>query len=87
LENRNPNPNLALIARNGEEEEEAVEGVVLLLRPRVRRREDLGAAPEGEALQVPRLPQEALHGQRHGDPRAPGPQGERHEVIPPPKKP
>lgn len=66
---------------HGEEEEESgLEGVVLLLRPGVRRREDPGAAPEGQALQVPRLPQEALHRLRHGHPRPPGPQGGRHQV-------
>lgn len=69
---------------NGEEEEESgVEGVVLLLRSRIRRREDSGAAPEGEALQVPRVPQEALHRRRHGHPRPPGPQGKRHQVSKP----
>lgn len=71
-------------ARDGEEEEARGEGVLLLLRPRVRRREDPRAAPEGQALQVPRLPQEALHRRRHGHPRPPGPQGVRHQVRPPP---
>lgn len=47
---------------DGEEEEESDgEGVVLLLRQRVRRREDSRAAPESQTLQVPCLPQEALH--------------------------
>lgn len=65
--------------RHGEEEEAGGEGVLLLLRPGVRRREDPGAAPEGQALQVPRLPQEALHRRRHGHPRPAGPQGVRHQ--------
>ncbi|WVZ25922.1 hypothetical protein V8G54_004466, partial [Vigna mungo] len=57
---------------HGEEEEEGfLQGVVLLLRSRIRRREDLGAASESEALQVSRLPQEALNRQRHGHPRPP----------------
>ena len=68
---------------HGEEEEEGfLQGVVLLLRSRIRRREDLGAASESEALQVSRLPQKALNRQRHGHPRAPGPQGIRHQVYP-----
>lgn len=68
--------------RNGEEEEQGVvQGVVLLLRQGVRRREDFGAAPEGQALQMPRLPQEALHRRWHGHSCPPGPQRDRHQVC------
>ena len=67
--------------QNGKEEEESViEGVVLLLRQGVRGREDSGAAPEGQALQVPCLSQEALHRRGHGHTRPPGSQGVRHQV-------
>lgn len=62
---------------NGEEEEESSEGVLLLLREGVRGREDSCSAPEGQALQVPCLQQEALHRLWHGHPRPPGPQGDR----------
>lgn len=54
--------------------------MVLLLRSGVRRREDSGAAPESEALQVPCLPKEALYSRRHGHPRPSGPQRDRHQV-------
>lgn len=65
---------------DGEEKEARRQGLLLLLRPRVRRREDPRPAPEGQALQVPRLPQEALHRLGHGHTRPPGPQGVRDQV-------
>ena len=64
---------------------------MLLLRQRVRGREDSCSASESQALQVPRLSQEALHRRRYGHPRPPGPQRVRHQVcyfiIPPLSKP
>ena len=67
---------------NGEEEEESgSEGVVLLLRSWIRGREDTGTAPEGQALQMPCLSQEALHRRWHGHPRPPGPQRDRFQVL------
>ncbi|XVE94303.1 hypothetical protein REPUB_Repub01dG0269500 [Reevesia pubescens] len=73
---RNPNRGV-----NGKEEEKSsVEGMVLLLRQRIRRREDPGAAPEGQALQVSRLSQEALNRWWYGHPCPPGSQGVRHQL-------
>ncbi|KAJ1387243.1 hypothetical protein SESBI_40156 [Sesbania bispinosa] len=66
--------------RDWEKEEESFfKSVVLLLRSRIRRREDLGSASESEALQLSCLSQEAIHRWRHDHPHPPGPQGIRHQ--------
>lgn len=75
------NPRKERERENGEEEEESSEGLLLLLREGVRGREDSRSAPEGQALQVPCLQQEAVHRFRHGHPRPPGSQGSRLQVI------
>lgn len=82
---RNPLPSPVPTLSGGE-----LEMVLEVLQPGVRGREDAVPAPEGQALQVPRLPQEALHRPRPRHPLHAGPQGDHREgpvPLPPPAVP